>query len=178
MGKNPPCDVYCGARDRRKERSAGQDEGHDGRELDHGEPKLEACKGAHAAQVDQKKQGGEYDDPDFATDGGEPVGHVGGGGGEFGSNGEGDGGPVGGAAKKSQILVEVKFAVDAEGSSGGVHACQFAERHGDGVCEECGDDIAEDYAGARHFEGGGGAEKKPGADEPPTATMAICPAVS
>ena len=35
---------------------AGQDEGHDGRELDHGEPELEASEGTHAAQVDQKKQ--------------------------------------------------------------------------------------------------------------------------
>ena len=60
--------------------------------------------------------------------------------------------------------VEVKFAIDAEGSSGGVHAGQFAESHGNGVSEEGRDDIAEDYAGARHFEGGGRAEKKSGAD--------------
>ncbi len=45
-----------------------------------------------------------------------------------------------------------------------MHAGQFAESHGDGVGDESGDDVAEDYAGAGDFEGGGGAEKKPGAD--------------
>ena len=38
-----------------EQRCAGQDEGHDGRELDHGEPELEASVGTHAAQVDQKE---------------------------------------------------------------------------------------------------------------------------
>ena len=45
-----------------------------------------------------------------------------------------------------------------------MHAGQFAESHGYGVGDEGGDDVAEDYAGAGDFEGGGGAEKKSGAD--------------
>src|SRR5271168_2006171 len=101
---------------------SGDDEGHDGGELDHGEPEFETSEGTYAAQVDEKKQGREYDDPKLAGHGREPVGHVGGGGGEFGSDGEGDGGPVGGAGEESEIGIEVEFAVEAEGAGRGVHA--------------------------------------------------------
>ena len=97
-----------------EQRCSGQDEGHDGGELDHGEPELEASEGTYAAKVDQKKHGGKNDNPNFSGNGGEPVGHVGGGGDEFGSDGESDGGPVRGAAEKSQILIEIELAVEAE----------------------------------------------------------------
>ena len=43
-------------------------------------------------------------------------------------------------------------------------AGQFAQSHGDRVCDEGGDDVAEDHAGTGDFEGGGRAEKKACAD--------------
>src|SRR5580658_4589030 len=135
---------------------SGHDEDHDGGELDHGEPEFEASVGTYAAEVDEKKQGRKYEDPKLAGHGGEPVGHVSGGSREFGSDGESYGGPVCGAAEKSQILVEVEFAVEAERSGGGVHAGQFAQSHGDGVGDEGGDDVADDDAGSGDFESCGG----------------------
>ena len=48
-----------------------------------------------------------------------------------------------------------------------MHAGKFAQSHGDRVCDEGGNDIAEDHAGAGHLERRGGAEEKSGADGAP-----------
>ena len=143
---------------------ADHDEGDDGRELDHGEPELDASVGADAAQIDDEQHSGEDDDPDVGTHAGKPVRHVGGGGDHFGADGEGEADPVSGAGDESGERVEVEIAVDAETAGGGMSAGEFAEGHGDGPVDEGGDEKTEDGGGAGDLHGRAGAEKKAGAD--------------
>src|SRR5207249_2009871 len=97
--------VLCWSASAEEQGCAKHHESSDGHNLDHGEPELETTVVAHVPEIDKQEKAREDHNPNQGGHLRKPVRHVGGGGDQLTTDGDGQRRPVTRAGKKSGPMV-------------------------------------------------------------------------
>ena len=162
-----------------QQRGAQHHEGHDDDDLDHGEPVFERTVAPDAEPIDREQQQRGQEHPGDARNGWKPERHVGRRGDHLGADRNRDGRPVAGAGQEPCPLAQIQIAIELKRSCGRMQRLASSPSASVTVqVMKAASRKVKMTAGPAASIAAAEPSSSPVPIDPPTATIAICPAVS